>query len=176
MHKRFCFHDQTTTRLYITGHIQFDEALFPTVPRSFSSFHISNFLESHLYHNDPPTPSSLHIPRSSSCPCDICYGLVAVSVQIYTSLVGSSLPPLVLIRPLLNMRLIPHLLWALILQSHEQKLIFSKLVIQQFFMFWAHLDFFLLFLHSLNHENSNLLLRIVFGLLPWMRKFELYNK
>ena len=84
--------------------------------------------------------------------------------------------PRLMIRPLLNLLLILHLLWVLILRSHEQKFIFSKLVIQQFLMFWAHLDFFFLFLQTLSQENSYLPLRIVFGLLPWMRKFELYNK
>jgi len=93
-HKRFCCLDQTTTRLYITDHIQFDEAHFPTVPRSLSSIHISNFLELRLYHIDPPTPSSLHIPRSSSSPCDICYDLGDEYVQMDTSLAGFSLPPL----------------------------------------------------------------------------------
>ena len=92
MHKRFCCLDPTTTRLYITSHIQFDEAHFPAVPRSLSSFHISNFLEPRLYHIDPPTPSSLHIARSRSSPCDICYDLVDEYVQIDTSLAGSSLP------------------------------------------------------------------------------------
>ena len=94
MHKRFCCLDQTTTRLYITDHIQFDEAHFPAVPRSLSSFHISNFLELHLYHIDPLTLSSLHIPRSSSSPCDICYDLGDEYVQMDISLVGSYLPPL----------------------------------------------------------------------------------
>ncbi|RVW80531.1 putative mitochondrial protein [Vitis vinifera] len=52
----------------------------------------------------------------------------------------------------------------------------SRLVIQRILMSWAPLDFFLLFLHPLSQKDSNLLLRILLGLLPWMKKFKLYNK
>ncbi|RVW33283.1 Retrovirus-related Pol polyprotein from transposon RE1 [Vitis vinifera] len=101
-HKGFRCLDPTTSRLYITRHAQFDETHFPTVPSSqaqpLSSLHISNFLEPRLHHIDPSPPSSTspssHIPRSNSSPCNICSDLVDESVQVDTSLAGSSLPPL----------------------------------------------------------------------------------
>ncbi|RVW73295.1 Retrovirus-related Pol polyprotein from transposon RE1 [Vitis vinifera] len=101
-HKGFRCLDPTTSRLYITRHAQFDETHFPTVPSSqaqpLSSLHISNFLEPRLHHIDPSPPSppspSSHIPRSNSSPCNICSDLVDESVQVDTSLAGSSLPPL----------------------------------------------------------------------------------
>ena len=98
-HKGFRCLDPTTTKLYITQHAQFDETHFPAIPSSqaqpLSSIPISNFLEPHIYHIDssPPTTSSSHIPRSSSFTCDICSDLVDESVQVDTSLAGSTLPP-----------------------------------------------------------------------------------
>ncbi|RVW29453.1 Retrovirus-related Pol polyprotein from transposon RE1 [Vitis vinifera] len=101
-HKGFRCLNPTTSRLYITRHAQFDETHFPTVPSSqaqpLSSLHISNFLEPRFHHIDPsppsPTSPSPHIPRSNSFPCNICSNLVDESVQVDTSLAGSSLPPL----------------------------------------------------------------------------------
>ena len=98
-HKGFRCLYPATTKLYITRHAQFDETHFPAIPssqaQSLSSLPISNFLEPHLYHIDssPPTTSSSHIPRSSSSPCDIYSDLVDESVQVDTSLAGSTLPP-----------------------------------------------------------------------------------
>ena len=84
--------------------------------------------------------------------------------------------PWLLICHLLNMLLSPPLLWALILGSHQLKLVFSRFVIQQILVFWAHMDFFMLFLNPLSQDDSNMSLRILLDLLPQMWKFELYDK
>lgn len=69
-----------------------------------------------------------------------------------------------------------HFCWVLILCSYELKLIFLKIAIWKILVSWDHLDFFLLFMSLLRLKNSNLLLRILFDLLPWMKKLKLYKK
>lgn len=108
---------------YTSPHAQFDETLFLVVlgseAQSFSSLHVSNFLELHLYHIDSSPPLyhffTAHSSIHSSSSCDICSDLVDESVQVDTSLAELLCHSRLLICPLLNLLLIPLLLWALIL-------------------------------------------------------------
>ena len=68
--------------------------------------------------------------------------------------------------------LLPLLHQAPILCSHEPRPVFSKLTTRRTLVLWTPLAFFLLFLHPLSLKDSNLLLRILHGLLPWMKKFK----
>ena len=166
-HKGLHCLDPTTTKLYITRHAQLDETQFPIVCSSqdqpLSSLHNLNFLEPHFYHIDSSSLPLFH--RTFLNPAHLCVTFVLTLWMSLCRLILLLQVPLchprLLIRPLLKLLLIPLLLWALILGSHEPKLVSSRLAIQQILVFWAHLDFLMLFLHPLSQENSNLLLRIL---------------
>ena len=140
-HKGFHCLDPTTTKLYITRRAQFDETYFSTVPSSqakpLSSLRISYFLKPHLYHID-----SSPLPLHHRTFLNLVHPHVILVLTLWMSLCRLILllqVPLchhrLLIRPLLNLLLIPLLLWALILSSHEPKLVSSRLVIQQILVF-----------------------------------------
>ena len=127
-----------------------------------------------------PTPHSRHIPQFGSTLC-ICTDLVDESLQTndshtspflsHSNFRSASPKPITELpmfdpTPIATGPLGTHLM---ITRAKAG----IKHATHQISDLWVLLDFFLLFLYPLSLKDSNLLLRILLDLLPWMKKFKL---
>ena len=189
-YKGFRCLNPTISRLCITRHAQFDETHFPFLTISqaqpLSSLQFSNFLEPSLpppaMLPSSPMPLSQRITQSGSTPCGICTNPMDEPLRVNDSLTGPYLPysdPSLVSLELTIELPTPAPVAVTPMASHplitRAKLVFSKIVILRILLSWDPMVFSLLYLHPLSSNDSNMLLRILFGSLLWMKKFKPYK-